>query len=39
MSTKKKSTADKIKEQENRLRLLKAKEAYEKAKADISGKK
>jgi hypothetical protein len=33
MAAKKKTTADKIKEQETRLSLLRAKDAYEKAKA------
>jgi hypothetical protein len=35
MAAKKKSTADKIQDQENRLKLLKAKQAYEQAKAAI----
>jgi len=35
MAAKKKSTADKIQDQENRLKLLRAKDAYEKAKAAI----
>jgi hypothetical protein len=39
MASKKKSTADKIQESENRLKLLRAKDAYEKAKASITGKK
>ncbi len=35
MGVKKKSTAEKIQETNNRLALLRAKEAYEKAKAAI----
>lgn len=39
MAGKKKSTAEKIQEQQNRLSLLQARKAYEDAKAKISGKK
>lgn len=37
-TAKKKNTAEKIQEQENRLKLLKAKQAYEQAKASITKK-
>jgi hypothetical protein len=39
MAGKKKSTAEKIQDQQNRLDLLKARQQYEAAKAKISGKK
>ena len=39
MAAKKKSTAEKIQEQTNRLELLKARQAYELAKSKITGKK
>lgn len=39
MAQKKKSTAEKIQEQQNRLDLLKARQAYEAAKQKITGKK
>ncbi len=39
MAVKKKSTAEKIQDQQNRLDLLKARQAYEAARSKITGKK
>jgi hypothetical protein len=39
VGAKKKTTAEKIQDQQNRLELLKAKQAYETARAKITGKK
>ena len=39
MATKKKSTAEKIRDHEDRVKLLKARQAYEDAKAAITKKK